>query len=553
MSTAFIEFIAFVKRNSFFYIFGIAGLFLTNFCEVAAPKIMQWLIDLLVSKDTTVIPTQLRGTSILNSLYLLSFLLLGNFISAGLGSAAWREGLARMTHRSGQETRERFWQTLKEIGYARFVRSFTVGDLINRLSQDYNYTRFMHGFNIVETLDLFFFSILALVLMFRIDAELTLYCLLCFTIIPPFIARLARQEYRQHLHAQQELSLLSDLIAQATATIKLQRSSGGEFFWQHKLGVSAREYANRNYQVQKTMWHIFPFSALPVLCSYVLLCMLGLPKITNGQLSLGEFFALASYILLLQSRIYQLNSCISTWQRGFASYGRMLEIIKAKLKKTSKGAAVNFNQPLLEIKSLSFAYEKTYVIKFLTLSLLERQWLGIAGVLGSGKTTTLKCIIGLLPVPDKKIMLFGADINYIPNNMRAKLIAYVPQKIFLFSTTVRENLCLDRQISDNQLWHILDVVQLRAFIESLPQKLDTVIGEWGVDLSGGQKQRLAIGRAILRKPKLLLFDDCFSAIDSITEQKIMEQVRIFLADTAIIWASHRTSSFHFCNKVITMK
>ncbi len=553
MSAAFIEFKSFVKRNKFFYLLGICGLLLINFSEVAAPKIIQWLIDLLVRQDSEVVPELLRGASVTDSLYHLSFLLLGGFIVGALGAAGWREGLARMTHLAGKESRAGFWHSLKEARYDRFLRRFTVGDLLNRISQDYNFTRFMHGFNIVETLDIVFFSTLGLVLMFLIDAELTFYCILCFMLIPPFIARLARREYRQHLHAQEELSSLSDLVAQATATVKLQRSSGSEFFWQDKLGTSAHEYARRGYRVQKTEWHIFAFGALPVICSYAILCWLGIQKIIAEELSLGEFFALASYILMLQTRLYMLSSCIATWQRGLASYGRMLEIIRAQFGGHKKTAAVNFNRQLLAIKSLSFSYGKHTVVRFLNLNLMEREWVGIAGALGSGKTTILRCVLGLLPVPEEKIFLFGTDINNVPDNVRSKLISYVPQKVFLFSTTIRENLCLDRHEDESRLWQVLEVVQLHEFIASLPQQLDTKIGEWGVDLSGGQKQRLSIGRAILRKPKLLLFDDCFSAIDSLTEHKIMQRVRVFLSHTAIIWASHRASSLRLCSKVITLK
>lgn len=553
MSTAFLEFKSFVKRNIFFYIFGTGGLLLINFCEVATPKIIQWLIDLLVSKDSSAVPELLRGSSVTASLYTLSFLLLCNFITGAFGAVAWREGLGRMTHLVGKETRISFWQRLKETRFDRFLHRFTVGDLINRISQDYNFTRFMHGFNIVETLDIVFFTSLGLLLMFLIDMELTFYCMLCFAVIPPFISRLARREYHQHLHAQQELSSLSDLVAQATATIKLQRSSGSEFFWQDKLNASSGEYAQRSYQVQKTGWHIFPFGALPVICSYAILCGFGIHKIMAEQLSLGEFFAMASYILMLQTRLYMLGHCISTWQRGLASYTRILEIIKEKIQLQNKTGVVNFKKPLLEIKSLSFAYNKHHVVRFFNLHMMEREWLGISGALGTGKTTILRCVLGLLPIEDKKIFLFGTDINCISDKARSKLISYVPQKVFLFSTTIRENLCLDRHENDSRLWQVLEVVQLNEFVASLPQQLDTTIGEWGVDLSGGQKQRLAIGRAILRKPKLLLFDDCFSAIDSITEQRIMQRVRFFLADTAIIWASHRASSLRLCSKVIKLK
>ena len=553
ISKAFLEFIAFFRKNLAFYAFGSAGLLLTNICELTMPKIIQWLIDLLVGRDQSVVPEFFHSNSLKDSMLLLAMLLFVNFLGAAVGGIVWRHGLFRMTHVSAIDVRLRFWRTLKDIGYISFLRRFSVGDLMNRLSQDYNHTRFMHGFTIVSTIDIVTVIGIALILMLAIDLQLSLYCLICFVVIPIFVPRLARKENRLHSHAQRELSTLSDLISQTVATVKLQRATGGENFWQEKLSESATEYAHRNYQTQKVSWQIFPFSALPVICSYTILCTLGIAKITNGELSLGEFFALAAYVLMLEGQLYQLHSCISQWQKGLASYERILEVSTSKIDNRKKSGEIHLQTPLLETRSLSYSYDGYQAIKFVSLKIIEGQWLGITGALGTGKTTILKCLAGLLPIADGRIFIFNCDINHLDNAIRSKLVAYVPQQVFMLSATLRENLSLDRDNSERELWQVLKIVQLQDFVAKLPQQLDTKIGEWGVDLSGGQKQRLAIARAVLRRPKLLLLDDCFSAIDSVTEKNIMQQVRIYLADTAIVWASHRTSSFHFCSKVMKLK
>ena len=552
MLSPYRKFVIFVKKNWFFYSFGGLGVLLTCISEAAIPKFMQWCIDLLVDGKGHV-PAFFHGTTTQETLTSLCYSLFFFFVLCYLGGILWREGIVRMTHLSGKELRTKHWEKLRHVPFFSFLHKYTVGDLVSRLSQDYNYARIMHGFNIILTLDIVFFVVIVLALMCQIDPLLTFYCLLCFLLVPPFITRLAKKEYRLHLHAQQELSSLSDLIAQAITTVKLQRSTGSEPFWLRKLRNSAKEYANRNFQTQRIGWLLFPFAVFPVICSYVILFTFGIQKITAQQLSIGQFFALSSYVLVLQSSLYTLSECISSWQRGLASYERLLEISEQDPPPAANETTIDPDKPLLEIRAFSYQYDRNNpIINDMNLQLAQRKWLGISGALGKGKTTLLRCIAGLLPTEAERIFIYGTDVNQLSAAVRTKLISYVPQRVFLFSTTIRENLCLDQQLDDEQLWQVLETVQLQVFIASLPDKLNTKIGEWGVDLSGGQKQRLAIARAILRQPHLLLLDDCFSAIDTATERKIMHYVHERLAATALVWASHRPSSLQLCSKVITL-
>ena len=551
MNSTLLEFFTFARRNWIFYSFGSFGVILTCLTEVAVPKFVQWMLDLFVV-GITAVPALFQRPTASATLQTLAYTLLGLFFVAYLGGVLWREGLVRMTHLAGKEAREQMWQALKHVPFFSFIRKYTTGDLVNRIAQDYDYTRFMYGFNIVLTVNMIAIVSLSLAMMLQIDAQITLLIFGIFCLVPPFIVRLARREHRLHLHAQEEMSRLSNLIAQTIATIKLQRSTGSEGFWQRKLGSSAREYADRNFNTQRVGWLIFPFGVVPVLCSYGLLFTLGLYKLQAGNLSLGEFFALTSYVLILQTTLYDLGDCISTWQLGLASSQRILEVSKQPLPPQPTGSHIDTKQPLLCISSLTFRYQNTVVLDNLNLRLSEQQWLGISGSLGSGKTTLLRCIAGLLPTPAASVQVYGEDINQLRHDLRANLIAYVPQRTFLLSTSLRENLSLDRQYDTEQLWEALRTVQMDSFVNNLNKKLETKIGEWGVDLSGGQKQRLAIARAILRRPRLLLLDDCFSAIDSVTEQKIMQAVRTQLRDIAIICASHRPASLALCQKVISL-
>ncbi|MDE3270146.1 MAG: ABC transporter ATP-binding protein [Pseudomonadota bacterium] len=552
MNATLLEFFSFARRNWLFYSFGSFGVLLTCLTEVAVPKFIQWMLDLFVV-GIAAVPAIFQRPTPAATLHTLAYTLLVLFFVAYFGGVLWREGLARMTHLAGKEVREQVWQALKHVPFFSFMRRYTTGDLVNRVAQDYNYTRFMYGFNIVLTVNMVCIVGLSLIMMLQIDAQIALLVFGAFCLMPPFISRLARREHRLHLHAQEEMSRLSDLIAQTLATIKLQRSTGSEGFWQRKLGSSAREYADRHFNTQRVGWLIFPFGVVPVFFSYGLLFTLGLHKLQAGTLSLGEFFALTSYVLILQTSLYDLGDCISTWQLGLASSQRILEVSKQPLPPKPTCRTIDTAQPLLRVAALTFCYQQNrQVLNDFSLCLEEQQWLGIAGHLGRGKTTLLRCCAGLLPTPSASVLVYGTDIGQLHNDLRAELIAYVPQRTFLLSTSLRENLSLDRTYTDEQLWEALHTVHLASFVAKLPAKLDTKIGEWGVDLSGGQKQRLAIARAILRKPRLLLLDDCFSAIDSITEQNIMKTIRNQLNDLAIICASHRSASLALCQRVISL-
>ena len=134
-----------------------------------------------------------------------------------------------------------------------------------------------------------------------------------------------------------------------------------------------------------------------------------------------------------------------------------------------------------------------------------------------------------------------------------KSICFVPQKPFLFASTIRENICMDRDFSDEEVWHALEVAGLTRDVKAFPDPLDTPLGEWGINLSGGQKQRLTLARALARKPHLLFLDDCLSAVDTVTEDRILKGLDKELSETTLVWVAHRDSTLKYCNRVIEMK
>lgn len=533
------------------YPLGFVSLLVTNVTEVLTPKFIQWALDAVANSGSS-------GDRIAQ-LHQVTLGFAAAIAIGALGRFGWRQSLAKQTHVAGRDLKLRFWDVLRYQPLSVFHR-YTLGDLMNRATGDWSASRQIHGFTLVTTFDLVFFTVLAVASMLMINVEMTLFCLAVFPFLPRLILRLARREHEQHRYAQEKLGVLSQHISQALSAVRLARATASDALWQRQLEREAREYADRRFDVAKTGWQIFPLGALPTLIAYAILLFWGVHKITSGELSVGAFVALQSYVLMLQAPLFDLGDIIAEWQRGFASLGRLVEIFSLKsLSDThlarNREPEITESVPMLKIAQLDFAYpESDLVLRNINFELAAGESVGIAGPIGSGKSTLLRLVAGLMDSPPGRIMLGGVDIGHISRAWLSREVAMVPQKAFLFAGSIRYNLELDERYAEEELWNVLRLVRLDTDIRHFPNGIDTWIGEWGVNLSGGQKQRLALARALLRKRSLLLLDDCLSAVDAVTEEAILSGIKASLGRTrAIIWVAHRLSTLKLCDRILSLE
>lgn len=543
-----------VKKYWVSYLVGTAALLVTSVTEVLMPKFIQWTVDLLTKKEQASIPSWFQAGSLETSLDKLVGYFILSLLIGWLGRIGWRQMMARRTHVSGHLIKTRFWNVLKDQPLS-FLHRYPLGDLMNRATGDWNKTRFIHGFTIVMTFDIIFFSLLALVSMFLIDVQLALACLFLMPFLPRPIIRLSKKEYDQHQKAQELLSELSDAISQAVNTVRLQRATNSEVIWEQQLTKRASRYAAQHFEVLKIIWKIFVLGALPTIAAYAILFSFGIYKFQNGDISIGQFIALQSYILLLQSPLFELGSVISEWQTGFASYARILEIFGYELKPKQtdpKGMTIMSRQDeAVSMKNLSFRYSADfpYVLKNINFTVRAGEKIGIIGAIGAGKTTLIQILTGLSEHFQGELYLFGLPMSKLGRDWLCRNITVVPQKPFLFAGSIRSNLCLDQNFTAEEMIRVLKVVRLWDDVQSMPQQLDTWIGEWGINLSGGQKQRLAIARALLRPTPILILDDCLSAVDSVTEEYILNQLQGSFQHQTLIWTAHRASTLQLCDRI----
>jgi ATP-binding cassette subfamily B multidrug efflux pump len=544
-------FLGTLRKHWLIYSCGMLAMLITSLSEVLLPKFIQWSVE-VATKKSSVPKLFERGTAHDTLNVLISFLLV-SLTLGWLGRVLWRQILARQSHVAGHAIKTRIWDVLKDQPLSILDRH-SLGDLMNRSTGDWNKTRFIHGFTIVMTFDLIFFSILSTISMLMIDAPTALICLVIIPFLPKRIIKISKEEYRLHESAQEQLSSLSELISQSVATVRLQRSTASEGIWMARLSAQAKDYAARQFQVLKAGWKIYIIGGIPTIFSYAVLYSYGIYQIQNGSLTIGAFLALQSYVVLLQSPLLELGNNISEWQTGFASYKRISELYDLEFNDENLAHDGRDRPgPIVLIKDLSIHFHpERAVLDRINLKLEKGDRAGFMGPIGSGKTTLVQAVAGLAENFTGQIWIAGHSVDESSREWMTQKITMVPQKPFLFAGSIRHNLSPSQNLDDEELIAALQAVELWDDIQTFHEGLESWIGEWGINLSGGQKQRLSLARALLKPSPILILDDCLSAVDSVTEARILTNLMPYLADRAVLWTAHRLSSLQLCNRIYRM-
>ena len=582
-----------LKAHWVVYLLGTLSLMMTSISEMIIPKFVQWSLEAVgASKDLANDPWAVHRAR--ENLGFYAGALLGSMGLGFVGRVGWRHLLARRTHEAGFDMKVAFWDSLRFQPFKVFDR-YSLGDLMNRATGDWHAARLIHGFTLVLTLDLIFFTFFAIIMMFTIDLYLALLSVMVFPFLPRRILRLARQEHDYHLEAQEKLSDLSQGVTEILAALRFHRATGSEHVKIAAMKKQADLYASSRMNVVKTGWKIYPLGALPTLVAYAILLSVGLSQVWMGRISIGAFVALQSYVLMLQGPLLELGDCIAEWQKGFASMGRIQEILNLGAKAgvpepselVSQSAAPSWSaaqsggettlisppsvdpriegadrstgllrQGLkLELLEVSFRYDRAShkALDGVNLRLSPGEKIGITGAIGSGKSTLLKICAHLVEPTEGQVLLGGESTSHLSEQWIRGHVTLVGQKPFLFASTIRSNLNLNLEFKDDLLWDVLSYVRLADDIRQLPLGLDSVLGESGTNLSGGQRQRLALARALLRLKAVVLLDDALSAVDARTESEILNHLEPLLRGRTVLWVAHRPGTLSLCERHYQME
>ena len=546
---------SFLKDRWGIYCLGAFSVLLTNLMQVLAPKNIGWIVDFFAGRA---IPEILTGNTQKETFLTLFLVLAVSRVLINIFRFMWRITLGRQTHYAAAELKREVWEHVRFLKKEDLDRKFTKGVLMSASASDTMSARFIFGFTLVAVFDVAFLGLFTFITMAYIHLGMALLSCVVLLFVPIFVRRLSKKEVEQYRHVQDTLSHFNDLSSQAVATIKLQRLTQTGPFWERRLMNIAEQHRSQRLKGIGLSLLYIPVMGVAAIISYVVLFILGIYFTFNGKMTVGEFISMQGLIFLLHDPLMSLGFVISEWKKAFAGLERLAEIYqheKEQFLVTEGSPIVEAEQyPVLEAKNLSFNFgESAPLFDNLNFKLSPGDRLGITGPIGSGKSTLLSILTGLERNNGGEIYFHGKKFSQYSHHDLRNYMAHVHQRPFLFADSIRTNVVMDRTMSDEEVWRYLDLAGLKEDVEAFPNQLNTQLGEWGINLSGGQKQRLTLARALARKPKLLFLDDCLSAVDTITEERILKNLDHNLLDVTLVWVAHRKSTLKYCNHTFELK
>ena len=540
-----------IKKYKRTYCIGIAMVLLVDIMQVFSTRIIGWILDFFTQEKLPSWAGEGRGFGF------LFFLFLSARIILALGRFGWRITLARQTHIAGNFLRRKIWNHALYFFFTDLHKNFSKGVLLNNSNSDVTSARSVFGFTIVGIVDVVFLGIFTLIAMAFIHLKMTCWFLIVTFFLPWIIRRINDLEIIRYRKSQDSLSDFDELAGQAVSTIRMQKLTETGGVWQKRLYNMAKSYRQKKIKaVFTTLYYSLAFDSTNML-SYAVLFVLGIPYVIEGQMSVGDFVAMRGFIFLLKDPLAGLGWVISDWQKAKTSLERLRDVFENRQDPslTKKGISITPTKSVIEIKNLNFQYEENNrkVIDQLSFNLHQGDYLGVTGPTGSGKSTLFSIMAGLRKDFKGEVSLYGKDIGLYSHFTLRSHLGFVPQRPYLFADSVRNNIALNRNISDEQILHALRFTQIDEEILTLKHGILTELGEWGINLSGGQKQRLALARALVGRPPVLFLDDCLSAVDIPTEEKIVENIHKELSGITLIWISHRKTTLRYCNRFLELK
>jgi ATP-binding cassette subfamily B multidrug efflux pump len=454
-----------------------------------------------------------------------------------------------------------------------YVRNRT-GDLMSRATNDLNAVRMVLGPGIMYTANTIATSVLALYFMIRLSAGLTLWVLLPVPVIVVSVYYFGRIIHRLSERIQAALGALSTRAQENLTGIRVIRAYAQEEPEIESFDRTNRDYVERNLQLI-TSWSLF-FPGLTTLIGLTVVILLGRGgvQVVENHVTMGTLWAFYTFLIQLTFPIIALGWVTNIFQRGAASMGRLLYILRAvpNIRDAALPSADGNGQPReqgvvasaepvihgeIDFRNLTFAYPTAPnepVLQNINLHVPAGSTLAIVGPTGSGKSTLAALIARLWEAPTGTLLIDGRSIrDYSLQTLRGS-IGYVPQDTFLFSETLRGNIAFGvEDAREEDVRSAADIACIAGDIEGFAQGYDTMVGERGITLSGGQKQRTALARAIVRQPKILILDDSLSSVDTDTEEQILRGLRGVMGERTTILVSHRVSTVKGADQIVVLR
>ena len=483
------------------------------------------------------------------------FLILLAAISAGIFTFLTRQTIINVSRYVEFDLKNEIYNQYQKLSLSFYKKNQT-GDLMNRISEDVSRVRMYVGPAIMYSTNTITLLIITFFYMYKQSPELTLYTVSPLPILSFTIYKLSRIINIKSKIVQESLSNLSSFSQEIFTGIKIVKSYSMQASNTDKFEEISQVNKENQVSLAKMQALFFPLMILLIGVSNIFVIYIGGKQYLDGSIeSIGIIAEFIIYVNMLTWPVASLGWISSIVQQAEASQKRINEFLieKSEIKNVKNG--IKKVNGKIEFKNIFFKYTDSNVqaLSGISFVIKPKSSLGIIGVTGSGKTTALKLITRSYNISSGEILLDDHSLNKIDLIHLRENIGVVPQDSFLFSDTIINNIRFgNEKASKKEIEKVCEIAGIHKEILKFKDQYNTMLGERGVNLSGGQKQRVCIARALVKKPKILIMDDCLSALDTETEEKIIKSLNEFIKDTTTIISSHRISSIQNLDKIIVL-
>jgi ATP-binding cassette subfamily B protein len=455
------------------------------------------------------------------------------------------------------DLRQKLYASVQLQGSTFFSR-ISVGDIMTRAIQDISLIQRLLSFGLILLVIMIYAPVIAIAVMFYKSASLAWLLIPALPIIFVYCWLMAKQLAVTSQAVQERLSDLSSHTQENLGGIRTVQAMVQEDNEIKRFLSTNNAYADAFYdqaRINSLMMAWMPLFAQ--ICQLTILVVGGL-QVLEGKITIGDLFVFFYFLNMLLQPIRMAGFMVTLVQRAGVATNRLYEIYDAvpEIVDAPTGTTPPQITGEFELRDLSFKYPglENYVLKNINLTIGAGESLAIVGRVGSGKSTLLKHFTRLLDATSGELLIDGHDVKDYPLSQLRSQIAQVLQDAFLFGEPLRNNISYDDpDRSVEHVWDSADAAALRGTIEAFPRQLETLVGERGVTLSGGQKQRTTLARGLIRNEPVLILDDCFSSVDTETEEHILSRLKTMRHDKTTILVSHRVSTLRHSDRILVME
>jgi len=481
-------------------------------------------------------------------------LIIGAALLSGLFTFTMRQTIINVSRFIEFDLKNEIFQHYQRLSL-NFYKNNRTGDLMNRISEDVSKVRMYFGPALMYSINTVSLFVIVISYMISVAPSLTLYALAPLPLLSIAIYQLSRSIHKRSTIVQEYLSKLSAFAQEMFSGIGVIKANAVEPTANHKMGSLALGSMSKNMRLVQVQAWFFPLMILLIGLSNILVIFIGGRQFINGQIELGTLAEFIIYINMLTWPVATVGWVTSIVQQAEASQMRINEFLGQEPEIVNTENGKDLESFSIEFENVSFAYDngREEAVKGVSFQIESGKTLAILGRTGCGKTTLLQLITRMYDVSSGVVRVGGVDVRELDLVTLRNQIGAVPQEAFLFSDTLENNIRFGcATAAKSEIENAAKQAAVHNSIMSFSKGYGTIIGERGVSLSGGQKQRVSIARALVKQPKILLFDDSFSAVDTQTEETLLNNLKSMPFQSTTVIVCHRVSSAKNADFILVM-